>query len=48
MIPVCKFYGQAYLAILTPVLQIFYPIYVVTTAILSVFYKPYWKGRKIN
>lgn len=48
MIPICKFYGQTYLAVLTPVLQIFYPIYVVTTAILSVFYKPYWKGRKIS
>lgn len=48
MIPVCKFYKQDDLAILTPILQFFYPIYVVTTAILSIFYKPYWKGRKIS
>ncbi|MDD4150211.1 MAG: glycosyltransferase [Bacteroidales bacterium] len=48
MIPVCKFYGQIYLAALTPILQIFYPIYVVTTAILSLFYKPHWKGRRIS
>ena len=48
MIPVCRFYGQIYLAALTPILQIFYPIYVVTTAISSLFYKPHWKGRRIS
>ncbi|MBN2777986.1 MAG: glycosyltransferase [Bacteroidales bacterium] len=48
LIPVTKFYRDQKLLLITPVLQIFYPIYIILTATISLFYKPYWKGRKIK
>jgi cellulose synthase/poly-beta-1,6-N-acetylglucosamine synthase-like glycosyltransferase len=48
MIPVTRFYKKIYLLIWLPLLQLFYPLYVGITAIMSLFYKPYWKGRRIK
>ena len=46
--PMCKFHNQTKLIFSIPILQIFHPIYIIITAVLSLFYKPYWKGRKIK
>lgn len=48
LIPVTAFYKKTYLLFWLPLLQIFYPLYISTIALLSLFYKPYWKGRKIT
>lgn len=48
LIPVTKFYRAQKLLLFIPILQVFYPTYIISTAILSLFYKPYWKGRKIR
>ncbi|MBO7481151.1 MAG: glycosyltransferase [Bacteroidales bacterium] len=47
IIPVLRFYrmGKLWWAILP--LTIIYPIYIVSVAVASLFYKPMWKGRKI-
>jgi cellulose synthase/poly-beta-1,6-N-acetylglucosamine synthase-like glycosyltransferase len=48
MIPVSEFYKKQYLLFGFLLLAILHPIYVVLTAILSLFFKPKWKGRKIS
>jgi len=48
LVPICNFYKNPKLALLVPTLQIFYVFYISITAILSLVYKPKWKGRKIR
>ena len=48
LLPLCKFYKTPKLSLLVPLLQLFYIFYVSITAILSLFYKPNWKGRRIS
>jgi len=48
LFPVTKFYKSKELIFLVPILQIVYPCYIVTTVILSLFYRPNWKERPIN
>ncbi len=48
LVPVTRFYKKTYLLTWLPLLQIFYPIYISVTALMSMFYKPYWKGRRIR
>lgn len=48
LVPVTRFYKKTYFLIWLPLLQIFYPIYISLTALMSVFYKPYWKSRRIR
>jgi len=47
LVPVTQFYRKSKLLLWLPLLQIFYPFYIFTTAFLAMFYKPYWKGRRI-
>jgi len=47
LVPVTQFYHKSNLLLWLPVLQVFYPFYIFTTAFLAMFYKPYWKGRRI-
>ena len=48
IIPVLRFYsmGKLWWAILP--LTLIYPIYIVSVAVASLFYRPMWKGRKIS
>jgi cellulose synthase/poly-beta-1,6-N-acetylglucosamine synthase-like glycosyltransferase len=48
MMPVLSFYKKINLILFLPLLQIFYPFYIVATGILSLFWRPYWKGRRIK
>lgn len=48
MLPICSFYRKQSLILYLPVLEIVHPIYIVLTALLSLFNKPKWKGRKIT
>ncbi len=48
LIPVTAFYKKTYLLFWLPLLQVFYPLYISITALLSLFYKPHWKGRRIT
>jgi cellulose synthase/poly-beta-1,6-N-acetylglucosamine synthase-like glycosyltransferase len=48
LLPVSKFYDEPKLTFLVPLLQVFYPFYIVITAVFSLFYKPNWKGRRIK
>ncbi|MDL2261960.1 glycosyltransferase [Bacteroidales bacterium OttesenSCG-928-I21] len=48
MIPILSFHKKKYLILFMPLLQIFYPFYIVATGVLSLFWQPQWKGRKIS
>ncbi|MDD3685598.1 MAG: glycosyltransferase [Bacteroidales bacterium] len=48
MIPVTRFYQKQNLLWLMPILVFLHPFYVITTAVLSLIYKPKWKGRRIR
>ncbi|MDR2010654.1 MAG: glycosyltransferase [Bacteroidales bacterium] len=48
MIPVLNFYRKSNLIWFIPLLQIFYPFYIVITGILSLFWHPLWKGRRVK
>ncbi len=48
ILPVLRFYGRKKLWLAILPLTIFYPIYIVSVAVASLFYKPKWKGRNIK
>jgi cellulose synthase/poly-beta-1,6-N-acetylglucosamine synthase-like glycosyltransferase len=48
MLPVLRFYKKTKLLWVFPMLQLVYPAYIMLTAILSMVYKPKWKGRRIS
>lgn len=48
IVPVMKFYSRRRLWWAILPLTIFYPIYIVSVAVASLFCKPKWKGRKIK
>ncbi len=45
IVPVLKFYNRRKLSLLILPLTILHPLYVVSVALLSLFWKPKWKGR---
>jgi cellulose synthase/poly-beta-1,6-N-acetylglucosamine synthase-like glycosyltransferase len=48
LITVTDFYKQKKLLRVFILLELFHPIYIISTASISIFYKPLWKGRKIK
>ncbi len=48
LFPVLKFHKKTDLLWYIPVLQVFYPFYIVITPVISFFYKPLWKNRHIK
>lgn len=48
MLPVLKFYNRKNLMYYMPVIQIFYPFYIILTGILSFLWSPKWKSRRIH
>lgn len=48
LIPVLSFHKKISLLVFVPLLQIFYPIYIFATGLLSIISTPKWKGRPIN
>lgn len=48
MLPVLSFHNKLKLVFLSPLLQVFYPLYIFATGLLSLLSKPSWKGRKIR
>lgn len=48
LITVTDFYKQKKLLQVFILLELFHPIYIISTALISIFYKPLWKGRKIK
>ena len=47
ILPILRFSKKIKLIHYLPLLQIFYPFYIVITFVLMLFWKPKWKGRKI-
>lgn len=45
---VLRFHKKLTLLLYSPILIILHPFYIVFTAISSIFYKPEWKGRKVE
>ncbi len=48
LIPVTKFYKQSKYLFHLPLIQIFYPFYILLIPLLSIVYKPKWKNRRIK
>lgn len=48
LITVTDFYNQKKLLRVFVLLELLHPIYIISTALISIFYKPLWKGRKIK
>lgn len=48
IIPVLQFHKKLYLVLFTPFLFVLHPLYIICVAIFSLFYRPLWKGRRIE
>ena len=48
LIPVLRFHSSEKLLLLVPILTIIHPFYIAFVGLLSFFWKPLWKGRKIK